>query len=88
MLGPVHMPQARNQVVAPGCRTGFAAAIIHQRAGRPDLRKQRGVAAIDLIDFEYPWRDTLGDNLSKVSPRALDVTGETVYTLVDELRRR
>ncbi len=49
---------------------------------------ERGVAAIDLIDFEYPWRDTLGDNLSKVSPRALDVTGETVYTLVDELRRR
>ena len=49
---------------------------------------ERGIAAIDLIDFEYPWRDTLADNLGKVSPRALDVTGETVYALVDEMRRR
>jgi len=49
---------------------------------------ERGIAAIDLIDFEYPWRDTLADNLGKVSPRALDVTGETVYSLVDEMRRR
>jgi len=49
---------------------------------------ERGVAAIDLIDFDYPWRDTLADNVQKLSPRALDVTGETVYSLVDELRRR
>ncbi len=48
---------------------------------------ERGIAAIDLIDFEYPWRDTLADNLSKVSRRALDVTGETVYALLDQLRR-
>ncbi len=49
---------------------------------------ERGVAAIDLIDLEYPWRDTLADSVDKVSPRALDVTGETVYELVDQLRRR
>ena len=49
---------------------------------------ERGVAAINLIDFDYPWRDTLADNVDKLSPRALDVTGETVYSLVDELRRR
>ena len=48
---------------------------------------EAGIAAIDLIDFEYPWRDTLADNLGKVSPRALDVTGETVYALLDQLRR-
>lgn len=48
---------------------------------------ERGIPAIDLIDFEYPWRDTLADNLGKVSPRALDVTGETVYALLDQLRR-
>jgi hypothetical protein len=48
---------------------------------------ERGIAAIDLIDFQYPWRDTLADNLGKVSPRALDVTGETVYALLDQLRR-
>ena len=48
---------------------------------------EAGIAAIDLIDFDYPWRDTLADNLGKVSPRALDVTGETVYELLDQLRR-
>ncbi len=48
----------------------------------------RGIASIDLIDFDYPWRDTLADNLSKVTPRALDVTGESVFALLDELRRR
>ncbi len=48
---------------------------------------ERGIPAIDLIDFGYPWRDTLADNLTKVAPRALDVTGETLYTLLDRLRR-
>ena len=49
---------------------------------------ERGIPAINLIDFEYPWRDSLADTVNKLSPRALDVTGETVYSLVDELRRR
>jgi glutaminyl-peptide cyclotransferase len=49
---------------------------------------ERGIPAINLIDFDYPWRDTLADTVNKLSPRALDVTGETVYSLVDELRRR
>lgn len=48
----------------------------------------RGVASVDLIDFAYPWQHTLADNLAHVSSRALDVTGETVYELVDQLRRR
>ena len=48
---------------------------------------EAGIPAIDLIDFEYPWRDTLQDTVDKVSERSLDVTGETVYELVDELRR-
>ena len=48
---------------------------------------EAGIPAIDLIDSEYPWRDTLQDTVDKVSERSLDVTGETVYELVDELRR-
>lgn len=47
-----------------------------------------GVPAINLIDWGYPWRDTLADDMSKVSPRSLDVAGEAVVELVDELRRR
>jgi glutaminyl-peptide cyclotransferase len=47
-----------------------------------------GIPAINLIDWGYPWRDTLADDMSKVSPRSLDVSGEAVVELVDELRRR
>ena len=49
---------------------------------------EAGVPAVDLIDWGYPWRDTLADDLSKVSARSLDVTGEAVLELVDELRRQ
>jgi hypothetical protein len=43
---------------------------------------EAGVPAIDLIDFSYPWRDTLQDTVDKVSARSLDVTGETVVELL------
>jgi hypothetical protein len=47
----------------------------------------RGIAAIDLIDFDYPPRDTLADTVDKVSARSLDAVGETVLRLVTTLRR-
>lgn len=47
-----------------------------------------GIPAIDLIDFAYPWRDTLEDDLTRVSARSLDVTGETVVDLLLAERRR
>lgn len=49
---------------------------------------EAGIPAIDLVDFDYPWRHTLRDNMANVSQRSLDVAGETVIELVDELRRR
>ena len=48
---------------------------------------QRGVRAIDLIDFDYPQRDSLDDNLDAVSERSLDAVGEAVFGLVARLRR-
>jgi hypothetical protein len=45
---------------------------------------QRGVPAIDLIDFDYPPFHTAGDDLAAVSPRSLELVGES---LVDLLRR-
>lgn len=47
---------------------------------------QRGVPAIDLIDFDYPQRDTLADNLRAVAQRSLDAVGEAVHRLVTRLR--
>jgi hypothetical protein len=48
---------------------------------------QRGLTAIDVIDFDYPAADTLADTLDKVSVRSLDAVGEAVYLLVSRLRR-
>ncbi len=47
---------------------------------------ERGVPAIDLIDFDYPQRDSLSDNLGAVSQRSLDAVGEAVHRLVARLR--
>jgi len=46
----------------------------------------RSVPAIDIIDFDYPVRDTLEDNLDRVSQRSLDAVGEAVFALVMRLR--
>ena len=45
---------------------------------------ERGVPAIDLIDFDYPHYHRRSDTLDKVSARSLDQVGES---LVDMLRR-
>ncbi len=47
----------------------------------------RGIPSIDLIDFDYPPRDTLADSVDKVSERSLDAVGEAVVRLVSTLRR-
>ncbi|HEX8744766.1 MAG TPA: M28 family peptidase, partial [Thermoleophilaceae bacterium] len=47
---------------------------------------QGGVRAIDLIDFDYPQRDSLEDDLDAVSQRSLDAVGEAVHRLVSQLR--
>jgi hypothetical protein len=49
---------------------------------------ERGIPAIDVIDFDYPPRDTLADDLDKVSERSLDAVGEAIYRLVARLRRQ
>jgi hypothetical protein len=47
---------------------------------------ERGVPAIDVIDVDYPQRDSLRDTLSAVSERSLDAVGEAVHRLVVRLR--
>jgi hypothetical protein len=48
---------------------------------------RRGVRAIDIIDFDYPQRDSLQDNLGAVAQRSLDAVGEAVHLLTARLRR-
>jgi hypothetical protein len=49
----------------------------------PFLRE--GVPSIDLIDFDFPCWHLRCDDLSNVSERSLDVTGEAVYRLLASL---
>ena len=49
---------------------------------------RRGIPAIDLIDFTFPcWHEPC-DDMSAVSERSLDRSGETVLELVRTLVRR
>jgi glutaminyl-peptide cyclotransferase len=46
---------------------------------------QRGIPAIDLIDFTFPCWHKACDDLSAVSERSLDLSGETVLELLRTL---
>lgn len=46
---------------------------------------ERGVPAIDLIDFDFPCFHRTCDDLSAVSRRSVDVVGETVLELLRRL---
>ena len=43
---------------------------------------EEGVPSIDLIDFDYRYRDTLQDTPDKLSARSLDAVAETVADLL------
>jgi hypothetical protein len=50
---------------------------------------ERGVPAVDLIDWDYRYKQTAQDTLDRLSARAIDATGETVVGwLLAERRRR
>lgn len=40
--------------------------------------RQLGAPAVDLIDFDYPYWHTVEDTADKVSPRSLQVVGDTL----------
>jgi Zn-dependent M28 family amino/carboxypeptidase len=43
---------------------------------------EAGIPSIDLIDFDYRYRDTVEDTPDKLSVRSLDAVGETVADLL------
>lgn len=47
---------------------------------------ERGIPAIDLIDFDFPAWHTTRDSLAAVSPRSLDATGSALVVLLRRLR--
>jgi Zn-dependent M28 family amino/carboxypeptidase len=45
---------------------------------------QRGIPAVDLIDFDYPYYHTTQDTADKVSPQSLERIGKTVSTWLEQ----
>jgi glutaminyl-peptide cyclotransferase len=48
---------------------------------------EQGIPSIDLIDFSYPYADSIEDTPDRLDPAVLDQVGETVAQLVINLSR-
>lgn len=47
---------------------------------------EKGIPAVDIIDFDYPYHHTLQDDFSKISARSLSVVGNTLLKWLREYR--
>jgi glutaminyl-peptide cyclotransferase len=47
---------------------------------------QKGIPAVDIIDFDYPYWHTVEDTIDKVSAESLERVGRTLQVLLEELR--
>jgi glutaminyl-peptide cyclotransferase len=47
---------------------------------------QKGIPAVDIIDFDYPYWHTVEDTTDKVSAESLERVGRTLQVLLEELR--
>ncbi len=39
----------------------------------------RGIPAVDIIDFDYPYWHTTQDTMENISPESLEIIGKTIY---------
>jgi hypothetical protein len=83
---PALWAQLRRAARAAGVGALFSAETSNEILDDHTPFTQRNVAAIDVIDFDYPQRDSLEDNLEAVARRSIDAVGEAVYRLVARLR--
>lgn len=83
---PALWAKVRSAASAVGVGALFPDAVAGQILDDHYPFTQRGVPAIDVIDFAYPQRDSLRDTLAAVSQRSLDAVGEAVRRLVGELQ--
>ena len=43
---------------------------------------EKGIPAVDIIDFDYPYWHTTEDTIDKVSAESLQVVGETLWAWI------
>lgn len=46
---------------------------------------RRGIPAVDLIDFDYPYWHTTADTIDKISPDSLEAVGRTLESFAENL---
>jgi len=46
---------------------------------------QKGIPAVDIIDFDYPYWHTQEDTLDKISPNSLEIVGHTIEKYLSDL---
>jgi Zn-dependent M28 family amino/carboxypeptidase len=61
-----------------GYRDQFDPALGHTISDDHLPLLDKGIAMIDIIDFDYPYWHTLGDTVDKCSPSSLKIVGEVV----------
>ncbi|MBE7467859.1 MAG: hypothetical protein DPW09_14420 [Anaerolineae bacterium] len=81
-------PALREEIWAVAGELGYGAHII------PELRHtiiddhipflERGIPAIDMIDFDYPYWHTVADTADKVAPASLERVGRTLEVWLEE----
>lgn len=76
-------PDVRAEVWKIGGELGYASFIPQLKYTvlddhTPFLR--RGLRAIDIIDFDYPYWHTTADTIDKISPASLEAVGRTLET--------
>jgi len=47
---------------------------------------KKGIPAVDIIDFDYPYWHTSEDSTDKVSPVSLKVVGDTLLSWIEEYK--
>jgi Zn-dependent M28 family amino/carboxypeptidase len=81
-------PALAEQIWAVAARLGYQAHIIPQPKYTiiddhlPFL--ERGIPAIDMIDFDYPYWHTTADTADKVVPQSLERVGRTLEVWLEE----
>ena len=77
--------QLRSAATAVGAQAVFPDAIGPAITDDHTPFLEAGVPSIDLIDWSYPGH-SLEDGLDKLSPKAIDAVGETVFELIRRLQ--
>lgn len=82
-------PAVRDRIWAVAADLGYGTAFINQPRyamlddHTPFLR--RGLPAVDIIDFDYPYWHTTADTADKVSPTSLERVGRTLQAFLERV---